>query len=157
MKTSTKTLLASAAILILTVVHHFYGAAIYGTPWRHHIAVIVLPVLLVLIVLYGVHRWRPLTLLGRTSMWLFIILTLLVPVAWIGFFEGGYSHVVKNILFFGGLPRAMLERLFPPPVYEMPNNLWYEVSGVLQFFIALCAAYYLFRLWQENRVEQRAI
>ncbi len=150
METSTKALLASAAVLILTVVHHFYGAAIYDTPWRRHIAVIVLPVLAALIAAYGVHRWRPLTWLGRASMWFFMVLALVVPVAWIGFFEGGYNHVVKNILFFGGLPRATLERLFPPPTYVMPDDLWFEVTGVLQFFIALCAACYLFRLWRES-------
>ncbi|MGH8594340.1 MAG: hypothetical protein ACREX9_14850 [Gammaproteobacteria bacterium] len=156
MKTSTKTLLASASVLILTVLHHFYGAAIYDTPWRRHIAVVVLPVLLVLILAYCVHRWRPLTSLGRASMWLFMVLTLGVPVGWIGFFEGGYNHLVKNVLFFGGVPRAMLDQLFPLPVYEMPNDLWFEVTGVLQFFIGLCAAYYLFRLWRESRVEERA-
>lgn len=156
MKTSTKTLLASASVLILTVIHHFYGAVIYATPWRHHVAFIVLPMLLVLILSYGVHRWRPLTSLGRASMWLFIVLTLLVPVGVIGFFEGGYNHLVKNVLFFGGAPRATLEQLFPPPKYEMPNDLWFEVTGVLQFFFGLWAAYYLFRLWRESRVEEHA-
>jgi hypothetical protein len=33
----------------------------------------------------------------------------------------------------------------------------YEVTGVAQFLLALYAAYYLFRLWRESRVEQRAI
>jgi hypothetical protein len=103
-ETSTKTLLASASVLILTVLHHFYGAAIYGTPWRQHIAVIVLPVLLVLLLAYGAQRWHPLTLLSRAGMWLFIVLTLVVPIGLIGFFEGGYNHLVKNVLFFGGVP-----------------------------------------------------
>ena len=44
-----------------------------------------------------------------------------------------------------------LERLFPPPTYEMPDDLWFEVTGVLQFLLALWAAYYLFRLWREER------
>jgi len=87
-ETSTKTLLASASVLILTVLHHFYGAAIYGTPWRQYIAVIVLPVLLVLLLAYGAQQWRPLTLLSRVGMWLFIVLTLVVPIELISFFEG---------------------------------------------------------------------
>ena len=156
MKTSTKTLLASSSIIILTVIHHLYGAAIYATPWRHHVAVIALPVLLVLILAYGVYRWRPLTLLSKISMWLFMVLILLFPVGLIGLYEGGYNHLVKNVLFFGGVPRPTLERLFPPPTYEMPDDLWFEVTGVLQFLIALWAAYYLYRLWRESRREERA-
>ena len=157
MKTSTKTLLASAAILILTVFHHFYAAAIYDTPWRRHVAVIVLPALFVMIAIYGVHRWRPLTLVGRVSLWLFMLVALLVPIAWIGFFDGGYTHVVKNILFFGGLSRATFERLCPRPLCDVPDDLLYEVTGVVQFLLALYAVYYLFKLWRESRVEQRAI
>ena len=117
MKTSTKTLLASAGVLILTVIHHLYGAAIYATPWRHHVAVIVLPVLLVLIFAYGLHQWRPLTLPGKISMWLFMVLILLFSVGLIGLYEGGYNHLVKNVLFFGGVPRRTLARAAFPPTH----------------------------------------
>jgi hypothetical protein len=55
----------------------------------------------------------------------------------------GYDHLVKNALFFGGFSRGTLERLFPPPTYKMPRDLWFEGSGVLRFVIALWAAYYL--------------
>ncbi|MDN5848304.1 MAG: hypothetical protein L0H63_01515 [Nitrococcus sp.] len=147
----TKTLLAAISLLALTVVHHLYGAAIYATPWRHHVALIALPVLFVLILAYGIHRWRPSSFIGRSFMWVFIVLTLLVPVAWIGLFEGGYNHVLKNALFFAGLPRATFDRLFPPPAYELPNDLWFEVTGVLQFFIALYVVYCLLGLWKERR------
>lgn len=151
MRTATKTLLASGSTLVLTVIHHVYGAAIYATPWRHHVALIVLPVLIVLMLADGVHRWRPATLLGRASLWLSIVLTLLVPVAAIGLVEGGYNHVVKNVLFFGGVPRATFERLFPPPVYDVPSDPWFEVTGVLQFLFGLCAAYYLSSLYRQAR------
>jgi hypothetical protein len=151
MTTSTKTLLTSSAVLVLTVVHHIYGAIIYATPWRLHAAVVVLPVLLLLILAYCTHRWRPRTLLGRTSPAVFMVLTLVIPVGLIGLFEGGYNHLLKNALFFGGFPRGTLERLFPPPTYEMPGDLWFEGSGVLQFVIALWAAYYLVGLWRDTR------
>jgi hypothetical protein len=155
MNTSTKTLMASVGLLVLTVLHHFYGATIYDAPFRQHVAFGLLPVLLVLILAYWVHRRRPLTPLGRGSLWLFMALTLVV-VAGIGLFEGGYNHLVKNVLFFGGASRSTLAQLFPPPAYEMPNDLWFEVTGVLQCFAGLCAAYYFVRLWQEIRVEKRA-
>jgi hypothetical protein len=155
MKTSTKTLLASASILILTVFHHFYAAAIFDTPWRRHVAIIVMPVLLVMIVLYVLYQWRPLTMLGKTSLWLFMLVAVLVPIAWLGFYHGGYTHLVKLILVFGGVPQATFERLCP--VCEVPGDLIYEVTGVMEFLFALFAAYYLFTLWRESRVEQRAI
>jgi hypothetical protein len=156
MKTATKMLLASAGVLILTVFHHVYGAALYATPWRHHVAVLVLPVLLVLIFAYGVHQRQPQTWFGRASLWLFIVLTLLVPVGLIGLFEGGYNHLVKNMLYFGGVSRATFDQLFPAPRYEMPDDLWFEVTGVLQFFVGLWTAYYLSRLWRESRAQERA-
>lgn len=149
----TKILLAAISLLALTMIHHFYGAAIYATPWRHHVVLMVLPVLFVLILAYGVHRWRPSSFLGRGFMWVFIGLTLLVPVGWIGLFEGGYNHVVKNALFFARVPRATYDQLFPPPTYELPNDLWFEVTGALQFFIGLYVGYCLIRLWSEKRSE----
>lgn len=156
MTKATKTLLASVGILILTVIHHSYGAVIYSTPWRHHIAFIVLPVLVVLIILYSVFRLRPLTLTGKVSMWFFVLLIVLVPIAWIGIFEGGYNHVLKNILFFGGLPQSALSLFFPAPMYEMPNDFWFEFTGVLQFFITLLTIYFLIGMLRENRAERSA-
>ncbi len=88
-------------------------------------------------------------------MWVFVILTLVVPIAAIGFFEGGYNHLLKNVLFFEGAHQATLDRLFPGPEYEMPNDLEFEATGILQFFIGLWATYYLFRLWREARVVER--
>ena len=155
MKTSTKTLLASAAILILTVFHHFYAAAIFDTPWRRHVAIIVMPVLLVMIVLYLLYQWRPMTLVGKTSHWLFMLVAVLVPIAWLGFYHGGYTHLFKLILVFVGVPQATFERLCP--VCEVPGDLVYEVTGVMEFLFALFAAYYLYASWRESRFEQRAI
>jgi hypothetical protein len=155
MKTSTKTLLASASILILTVFHHFYAAAIFDSPWRRHVAVIVMPVLLVMIVLYVLYQWRPLAMVGKTSLWLFMLVALLVPIAWLGFFHGGYTHLVKLILVFGGVSQATFGRLCP--VCELPGDVIYEVTGVMEFLLSLVAAFYLFKLWQDSRGVQRAI
>jgi hypothetical protein len=154
MKTSTKTLLASAGVLLLTTLHHFYGAVLYKTPWRNHVAFVALPVLLVLVVSHELHRRQPATPLGRTSLFLFAALTLAIPVGVIGIFEGGYNHLVKDVLFFGGLPAAALDRLFPDSVYEMPDDLLFEASGVLQFFLGLYTARSLARLWRERSLEQ---
>lgn len=155
MTASTRTLLASASVLSLTVLHHFYGAVLYDSPWRNHVVVVALPVLLALVVTHEIHLRRPSTPLGRTSLFLFAVLTLAVPVGVIGIFEGGYNHLVKDVLFFGGLPAAALDRLFPDSVYELPDNLLFEASGVLQFFLGLYTARWLARLWREQPLEQR--
>lgn len=154
MSTSTKTLLLSVAVLVLTVAHHLYGAAIHATPWRHHVALVAVPVLLVLILAEGLHRWRPSTGLGRSSRWLFIVVVALIPVAAIGIVEGGYNHLAKNVLFFTGASRATFERLFPPPVYEAPRDAWFEGTGLLQLVLGLLAARSLRRLWREGCDEE---
>lgn len=89
--------------------------------------------------------------IARAARWLFNVVTALVPVGAIGIFEGGYNHLVKNVLFFGGVPPATFEQLFPPPVYEVPGDPWFEVTGVLQFALGLGAAVYLVRLVRESR------
>jgi len=123
--------------LVLTAVHHLYGAEIYGTPWRAHIVHPAMAALVVILAgLYLSHRYRG-TRVGQVSRWIAIGVTVLIPVAWIGLFEGGYNHVVKNILYFAGASAASMKTLFPPPTYEMPDNWVFEITGVLQFVLAL--------------------
>ncbi len=151
MKTPTKTLMAAVGVLGLTTVHHLYGARIYDAPFRRHVASGMLPVSLALILAHEVQRRRPSTTLGRVSLRLLMAVTLVVPVGLIGLFEGGYNHLVKNVLYFAGASRALLQRLYPPPTYEMPNDLWFEATGVLQFFAGLYAGGCLARLWRETQ------
>jgi hypothetical protein len=45
-----------------------------------------------------------------------------------------------------------MQKLFPPPMYEMPNNLFFEITGVLTFFTAVVAGYFAYQLiknWQQ--------
>ena len=41
---------------------------------------------------------------------------------------------------------ALMHRLFPPPTYEMPDDDFFEVTGVLQLLAVLPAIYYTYRL-----------
>ena len=100
MKTPTKTLLAAVGVRGLTVVHYLYGARIYKAPFRRHVASGMLPVLLALIFAHEVRAGVP-RLPGRVSLRLLMVVTLIVPVGLIGLFEGGYNHLVKNVLYFG--------------------------------------------------------
>jgi hypothetical protein len=50
-----------------------------------------------------------------------------------------------------------MRRLFPPPTYEMPNNAFFEVTGVLQIAPGIVTGYYLYRFLSERRKLRRAI
>jgi hypothetical protein len=44
-----------------------------------------------------------------------------------------------------------LVRLFPPPKYELPNDAFFEITGVLQVVPAALAAAKLYRLARSRR------
>jgi hypothetical protein len=129
------------ALLILTSVHHAFGAMIYGTPWRLHVMFAALPIALAifLMVRTGNRLWV------KTAA----IVILVIPVMAIGIFEGGYNHLVKNAVYFiAGEPAA--RSLFSASAYEMPNDAFFEITGVAQFLLGLFAARGAFRMLRED-------
>jgi hypothetical protein len=133
--------LSTFSVLAMTAFHHAYGAILYDTPWRFHVAVIA-PILAAAIAralyLGGSRR-------GTRSglLWTRIAAgTILVfPVGLIGLVEGGYNHVIKNLVYFLSGPQIARD-LFPPPAYEMPDNFLFEITGIAQLPLALVAAYF---------------
>ena len=146
MQLITRAAFSSSAVLVLTMLHHIYGAIIYSTPWRLHVLFFAGPMLIALIVAMAVNRRSPIGIAGALSKWILILVGGIGAVVSFGLYEGGYNHVVKNLVYFAGASAETLKALFPPPTYEMPNDLIFEVSGVGQFFLALWAAYDLVRL-----------
>jgi len=130
-----QSLLASLTLLGVTTVHHAYGAWVYDTPWRLHVVGMAVVAGLALLgastAFTALHptRWRLLAL-G--------VFTLLTGglVAWLGLFEGLYNHVLKDALYLGGASARLLETLFPPPTYTTPDDVGFEVSGLLQVPVA---------------------
>jgi len=126
----------SVALMVLTSIHHAYGAIRYNTPWRLHILMISIPVIIFTIIFYywflkkGVRT-------GSPFFWVYLVLTFVASVALIGLFEGVYNHLFKNALFYTGASSQTLTYLFPPPTYEMPNDFWFEFTGMLQGFVAI--------------------
>jgi hypothetical protein len=143
----------------LTAVHHVYGAILYDTPWRHHAAVVGAIASALLWVAHRAYTRNPTGIRGRVGLAAFVVVTGLVAVLAIGAFEGLYNHVIKNVTYFGGLPLELHRELFPPPTYELPNDVLFEVSGILQVVPATYAAIALVRLlrakWSMRR-EHRA-
>lgn len=136
---------ASVGTMLLTLIHHVYGAVIYGSPFRLHVAYFAIPVILVLVFTYRFSVKRLHTGKWKLAFWSFILTTLLISVGAIGIYEGGYNHLLKNILFFGGTSRAIFDRLYPP-IYELPDDLIFETTGILQFITGCIALYYLLKL-----------
>lgn len=126
----------SVSLMCLTSIHHIYGAIIYGTPWRLHILMLSIPV----IVLTLLFRWLLLKKENKYSWALkgfCMFITLVASVGMIGVYEGLYNHALKNILFFGGASHEILQAMFPAPIYEMPNDLIFEFTGVMQGLIVV--------------------
>ncbi len=139
-------LVAAFATLGLFAAHHVYGAVRYATPWRHHAAVVAFWVGLALLTAFLVHRRRRDAPLGRLAGWALLVVAVAFPVLVVGLFEGLYNHVAKDVLFLSGAPPSLLASLFPPPRYELPDDVLFEVSGVLQVVPAAFAARAALRL-----------
>lgn len=140
-----RTLASSIAVFALTSIHHGYGAYVYNTPWRLHAVIISGAVTLLMAGLLKVSDSFRSQRLGNAALWGFISVGLFVAVGF-GIFEGGYNHAVKDTLYFWNCSPALMWRLFPPDRYEMPNDTFFEVTGVLQIIPGVLTGYYLFQL-----------
>ncbi len=150
-------LLGELATLGLTAAHHAYGGIRYDTPWRLHGAVVALGMSPALLALYFTHRRRPNSALGRAAGWALTGGVVAFPVLGIGAFEGVYNHLAKDALFLAGVPQSLLLHMFPPPTYEMPNDAWFEISGVLQVIPAAFAGLASLRFVRALRAGHRSI
>ncbi len=132
-KREKRVALSILLVYLTTSIHHVYGAWLYETPWRNHIAYqgfswLLLSYLIMLIYI----NWKK-----NFLAWVFVVFAGFFFVGAIGFFEGAYNHVLKNILYFGGLQVNRLHAMYPPPKYLLPNDWIFEISGVFTFFISL--------------------
>lgn len=148
---------SAVAVLLLTSIHHAYGAHVYGTPWRHHVVFVAVAAMLAMFGSLAVHRRDPSGPRGRLAWWAYVLTVLAIPVLMIGVFEGLYNHVAKDVLYFAHAPTAWMTMLFPPPTYEMPNDLFFEVTGALHVVPAALTAWYLARAVFAERTHARAV
>jgi hypothetical protein len=126
----------SAALMILTSIHHAYGAIAYNTPWRLHVLMISVPVFIFTVIFQYWFSKKGIRV-SRLFFGIYLVLTLVASVILIGWVEGVYNHLLKNALFYTGASHRLLLYLFPPPTYEMPNDFWFEFSGMLQGAVAI--------------------
>lgn len=146
----------SLGILLLTSVHHAYGAYIYDSPWRLHVVGFAIGAAVLIGGAANVYRRH--TGFARTlAFWVLCAVTLAFAIALIGFFEGGYNHVLKDALYFVGAPRDVMQKLFPAPAYEMPSSVFFEVTGVAQLMLGILGARHLYRLVSRGLGQQDRI
>jgi len=140
--------LASLGICAVTTVRHVCGAYLYNTLWRLHAALISTLATALIAVCLRLLRRHANNSIGVAASWTFVTVTFLVPFLGFGLFEGGYNHALKIALYFAHASPALMARLFPPPTYEMPNDAFCEVTGVLQVIPGFVTGYYLYRFLQ---------
>jgi hypothetical protein len=135
------------AVLLLTSVHHAYGAYVYHTPWRLDAVVLsAFAAAAIISSLVVIQRRNTDESVRELAFWVLTAVVLVVPVALIGLFEGAYNHALKDAVYFAGASSTLMNRLFPPPTYELPNNVFFEVTGVMQAVLGSITAWLLYRL-----------
>jgi hypothetical protein len=141
-------------ILLLTSVHHAYGAHIYTSPWRLHVVALAIAAAAVIGIAAKMFQKRRTGTAAGIAFWILVTITLAFPFAMIGFFEGGYNHLLKDALYFGGASRELMRTLFPAPAYEMPSSFFFELTGVAQVVPAAMGGGHLYGLvrdWRDER------
>jgi hypothetical protein len=132
---------SSISVLILTSIHHAYGAYIYNTVWRLDVVVASAAGALVIALCFWAASRHADQMSGRIALWLGLIVVAGLPVVAIGLFEGGYNHVLKNLVYFLASPETY-RQMFPATTYEIPTNWIFEGTGIAQFPLALLAAWH---------------
>jgi len=140
----------TSGLYALTALHHYYGSVVYGTPWRAHVVLLGGIALLFCFLLARLYQR------SRKSLWLYcylLITTVLFGIG-IGLFEGLYNHVLKNLLYFGGMNKTAWRSLFPAPAYELPENFVFEITGIFQFVVGAVQIYSQYQLFRNVQKQQ---
>ena len=133
---------------VISSLHHWYGAIAYETPWRAGVAYWIMAFVIIVYSLLYVYSKNRGNVIGKLAIWLFLFSAVIFQAGFI-LFECVYSHVLKNILFFGGMSETNLHQLFPSPAYHLPDNLLFELSGLLQL-VGFIAVWYAFKVFKNR-------
>lgn len=138
---STQALIAVSTAFTLTTVHHVYGGIVAGSSRRLVIPVVLAPALIAAVgTLLAYQRSGRRPLLTRYA-WI----TGVVFVGLLGAFHGGYAHVYKDLVFLLDAPSRFYVALNPDEHFP-PDDLFFEVTGVLEVVTAAMVAITTLRL-----------
>ena len=137
----TQNALAIAAAYALTTIHHVYGGLVDKAPNRLRVPVIMaVPTLAARVALHRYERTGSKTALVTSAT--------VTSVAWValsGLLHGGYAHAYKDVLFLTGGPAKLYYPLNPSEHYP-PDDLFFEITGVLETATAYLVARSTYRL-----------
>jgi len=118
------------------IVHHWHAAIALGDESAMHavaIGVILLPISLAMIWLFNRQH-------KKIYVWIIIVIcavTALIP----GILHGGRYHLLKIL----GFPTAQDELANDVSPFKNVHIWFYEISGVLEFFLGIVCAYFLYK------------
>lgn len=135
-------------VIIVTTVHHVWGAYLYDTPWRLHIVFIGVPIATAFVALLIYAAPRHGTGAARVAAWLAVVLIVVFCTAMLGVYEGGYNHVLKNIVYFTHGPVGWM---FPDGVTGIPDDVLFEVTGMAHLPTGILAAVACWRLLRSQQ------
>ena len=144
--------IAATTETVITIGHFVYGARAYDDPGRLHV---VGPAALFLIATVAVIA----LFLRRANKLHLAVVALVAAVPYVGIFglfHGAYNHLIKVVLFHAGASDETLEKLFMSTDYVRPDNIAFELSGILGFVAAIFVSYWLIRLVREWRRDSGA-
>lgn len=141
----------TTGVFILTAFHHYYGSVVYGTPWRAHVVFIGgITLLLCFLLSWLYHRYQKKILLH-----IYLLIALVTFGLLIGLVEGFYNHTIKDLLYFSGMNVNNWRSLFPAPTYEIPDNILFEGTGILQFPVGAAQIYSLYKVYKSYNIIQQ--
>jgi hypothetical protein len=155
-KTTTGQLINRAALAILaayglTSIHHIYGGLVDGATNRLFVPIIMaIPSSAALVLLYRYKRTG-----SGVALASFSIVAVLGWVILSGLLHGGYAHTYKDILFLVNGPPELYYPLNPSEHYP-PDDVFFEITGVLEMVSAYVIALLTFRLIRDRQDDHRA-
>jgi hypothetical protein len=136
--------LAMGLAYALTTVHHIYGGLVDAAPIRLRVPIIM--AIPTVIAVGSLHRYRKTG--SRAAL---ITAGSVGSLAWVvlsGLLHGGYAHAYKDVLFLLNGPSRLYHPLNPSEHYP-PDNLFFEITGVLETATALLVAFSMYRVIQD--------
>jgi hypothetical protein len=147
---TTAKLIERAALVIglayaVTTVHHIYGGLVDSAPNRLRVPIIM--AIPSVVAVGSLYRYR------RTGSRAALITAGTVgSLAWVvlsGLLHGGYAHAYKDVLFLLNGPSRLYYPLNPSEHYP-PDDLFFEITGVLEIGTAFLVAFSMYRLIRDK-------
>ncbi len=135
----------------LTTVHHIYGGLIDSAPNRLRVPIIMaIPSAVAVGSLFRYRRTgsrAALVTAGTVGSLAWVVLS--------GLLHGGYAHAYKDILFLLNGPPSLYYPLNPAEHYP-PDDLFFEITGVLEIGTAFFVASSMHRVIRDGLLNSRA-